>query len=70
MSPNLPATRELPAIEAALEPHVERIRAAAADAFAPNTRRAWLRPRARRPLPPDLPRFRMARTPSTAAARH
>ena len=41
MSPNVPATRELPAIEAALEPHVERIRAAAADAFAPNTRRAY-----------------------------
>ena len=41
MSPNVPATRELPAIEAALEPHVDRIRAAAADAFAPNTRRAY-----------------------------
>ena len=44
MSPNLPATRdqlELAAIEAAIEPHVERIRAAAADAFAPNTRRAY-----------------------------
>ncbi len=44
MSPNVPTTREareLPAIEAAMEPHVERIRAAAADAFAPNTRRAY-----------------------------
>ena len=44
MSPNVPATREareLAAIEAAIEPHVERIRAAAADAFAPNTRRAY-----------------------------
>ena len=44
MSPNVPATREqleLVAIEAAIEPHVERIQAAAADAFAPNTRRAY-----------------------------
>ena len=41
MSPNVPATRELPAIEAAMEPHVDRIREAAADAFAPNTRRAY-----------------------------
>ena len=33
MSPNVPATRELPAIEAALEPHVERIQAAAVAAY-------------------------------------
>ena len=44
MLEHVPATREareLPAIEAAIEPHVERIQAAAADAFAPNTRRAY-----------------------------
>ena len=44
MLEHVPATREaraLPAIEAAIGPHVERIRAAAADAFAPNTRRAY-----------------------------
>ena len=44
MLEHVPATREareLAAIEAAMEPHVERIRAAAADAFAPNTRRAY-----------------------------
>ena len=44
MLEHVPATREareLPAIEAAIEPHVERIRATAADAFAPNTRRAY-----------------------------
>ena len=44
MSPNVPATREareLAAIEAAIGPHVERIQAAAAYAFAPNTRRAY-----------------------------
>ena len=38
MSPNVPATREareLPAIEAAMEPHVERIRAAAAGGLRP-----------------------------------
>ena len=39
--PTAREARELPAIEAAIEPHVERIRAAAADAFAPNTRRAY-----------------------------
>ena len=44
MLEHVPATREArerSAIEAAMESHVERIRAAAADAFAPNTRRAY-----------------------------
>ena len=77
MLEHVPATREareLPAIEAAIEPHVERIQAAAADAFAPNTRRAYRTAPSlrsiwpgRRSVPPTSRRGRRTRPPRKAS---